>query len=120
MSRRTRAWQLLTTVALALGCSPTPSADPIEDAVCSNKTKCPAGYECPNNPGDPLSTGKCEYQKCGLTDLCKKPHQECPLKEETAMCDRKDNDKYCECVRPSSEEVPTTPTTGGPPTTGKP
>ena len=37
------------------------------------------------------------------------------------MCDRKDNDKYCECLRPNSEDVPVTPTTGGdPPTTGKP
>ena len=63
MSQRTRAWQLLATVALALGCNPSPSADPIEDAVCSNETKCPTGYKCTNNPGDPLSTGKCEYQE---------------------------------------------------------
>lgn len=119
---RRRTWQLLATVALALGCNnPTPSADPIEDAVCSNKTKCPAGYKCDNNTADPHSTGKCVYQECGLTDLCKKPQKQCPLKEETAMCDKKDNDKYCECVRPNSEDVPTTPTTGGdPPTTGKP
>ena len=69
MQRRT--WQLLATVALALGCnSPTPSAaDPIEDAVCSNKTTCPSGYKCTNNTADPHSTGKCEYQECGLTDF---------------------------------------------------
>lgn len=121
MQRRT--WQLLVTVALAFGCgsNPEPPEDPVKGATCSNKTKCPHGYKCTNDPGDPHSTGKCEYQVCGLTDLCKKPHKECPLPVETAMCDKFDNDKYCECVRPNSEEVPTTPTTGDPPpTTGKP
>ena len=93
-----------------------------EDVACSKYTTCPAGYKCTNDPGDPQSAGVCKYQACGLTDLCKKPQKQCPLKEETAMCDRFDNDKYCECVRPSSEEVPATPTTTGdpPPTTGKP
>lgn len=121
MSRRTRAWQLLVTATLLLACNKEDKTnDTYEGVTCSNMTKCPSGYKCTNNPADPHSTGECKYQECGLTDLCKKPQKLCPLKQDTAMCDRFDNDRYCDCVRANSEEVPPTPTTGGPPTTGKP
>ena len=122
MSRRTRAWQLLVCVPLLWACHKEDKTnETAEDEACSQYTKCPAGYKCTNDPGDPQSAGVCKYQACGLTDLCKKPQKDCPLKSETAMCDRFDNDKYCECMRPNSAEVPTTPTTGDPPpTTGKP
>ena len=127
MSRRTRAWQLLFSASLLLGCNgsgcnPEPETGKIVDVECGAYTTCPSGYECIYgagiNPDNPKSIGKCEYKECGLMDLCKKPQKRCPLKEETAMCDRFDNDKYCDCVRPSSQEVPSTPTTGGTPTTG--
>lgn len=121
MSQRTRAWQLLVTAILLLACKKDDKinpGDPYEGATCSNQTKCPFGYKCTNNAADPLSTGKCEYQVCGRTEPCKEPQTQCPLKVETAMCDKFNNDKYCECVRPNSEDVPSTPTTGGP-TTGK-
>jgi len=42
------------------------------------------------------------------------------LAGRVVRCDSLNNDKYCECQRPNSEEVPATPTTGDPPTTGKP
>ena len=51
--RRTRAWQLLTTVALVLGCNPGPkneAEDPVKGETCSHQTKCPDGYTCSNNP----------------------------------------------------------------------
>ena len=121
MSRRTRAWQILVSVSLLLGCNKEDKTnETYDDVVCSKYTTCPAGYKCTNDPGNPQSTGVCLYQECGLTDHCKKPQKQCPLDVETAMCDSRNNDKYCECIRPNSEEVPATPTTGGPPTTGKP
>lgn len=119
--RRTRAWQLLVSATLLLACNKEDKTnDTYEGATCSKYTTCPAGYKCSNDPGNPQSTGVCLYQECGLTDLCKKPHKECALKSETALCDSLNNDKYCECQRQNSAEVPATPTTGDPPTTGKP
>ena len=129
MSQRTRAWHFLLSASLLLGCNGSgcnpPKKSQLTDAIldeeCSKMTKCPAGYECDfgaANSSDPNSLGTCTYKECGLTDLCKTPHTECALSDETAMCDRRKNDKYCECQRPSSQEVPSTPTTGGPPTTG--
>ncbi len=114
---RRLTWQLLAAVTLTLGCSNAPSStDPIEGATCSNKTKCPGGYKCTNNPGDPLSTGKCEYQECGRTVGCK-TSMTC-VGNETAVCDEKKPDKLCSCVTPNSGDVPATPTTGNTPTTG--
>lgn len=115
---RRLTWQLLATVTLALGCSsPTPAEDPIQGAVCSNKTRCPGGYKCTNNPGDPLSTGKCEYQECGRTVPCETP-MTCIADKETAVCDEKKPGKLCSCVTPNSGDTPVTPPTGNTPTTG--
>ena len=118
MSRRTRAWQLLVSATLLLACNQD-ETDKVEGTPCTKDTKCPAGYDCTNDPGNPKSVGECKYRECGLTDLCKKPQTQCLLKTETAMCDKKNNDKYCECIRPNAEDVPATPTTGAP-STGKP
>ena len=127
MHRRTRAWQLLFSASLLLGCkNPEPADGKLVNVECGAYTKCPSGYECNYGGKDsknPKVTGLCEYVTCGLTDLCKKPHPECSLKEETAKCDKFDNDHYCECIRPSSQDVPTggtgpgdpTPTTGDKP-----
>ncbi len=123
MSRQTRAWQLLLGASLLLGCNSTATntTDIVEGTKCGAHTKCPFGYECNyggSDPNNPQSIGECKYKECGLKDVCKKPQKLCALDQETAMCDRFDNDKYCECERPNSEEVPSTPTTGVPPTTG--
>ena len=133
MSRRTRAWQLLFSASLLLGCNGSGCNNPntgttvdAVDAKCGLHTQCPFGYECnygASDPKLPQSVGQCEYKHCGLTDPCKKPQKNCALKEETAMCDRRNNDDYCDCVRPNSQDVPNTPTTGGPsppPTGGTP
>lgn len=116
-----RTWQLLAVLALVLGCSKGPTTDPedpVQGAKCSNHTKCPGGYKCTNNPADPLSTGKCEYQECGLTVPCK-TSMTCIADKESALCDNKDPDKLCSCVTPNSGDVPVTtgdvPTTGGKP-----
>jgi hypothetical protein len=123
MSQRTRAWQFLLGASLLLGSGcKTTAGDEIKDKVCGVNTPCPLGYKCAYedgiNPSNPQSLGKCAYVECELMDPCKKPHKQCALPDETAMCDRETNDKYCECVRPSSQELPNTPTTGAPPTTG--
>jgi hypothetical protein len=130
MSRRTRAWQLLIGASLLLGCNGSgcnngseTTSGKLVGVECGAHTKCPFGYECDygaKDPNHPKSVGLCQYVECKLTDLCEKPHKECPLPQETAICDKFDNDKYCDCVRPSSQDVPGTPTTGGPPapTTG--
>jgi hypothetical protein len=111
-------------VVLALGCSKPNDRDPEPKPKCSTKTLCNPGYECDfgtQNPLNPSSIGTCKYAAvCGLTDLCKKP-QAC-LPQEQAMCDRLDNDHFCHCATPTSQDVPVTPTTGtpttDPPTTG--
>lgn len=116
MSRRTRAWQLLVGVTLLLGCTKPNERDPEPEDKCSTKTACPAGHKCDfgsQNPSDPTAIGRCKYQVCGLTELCEKP-QACLAGQETAMCDKENNDKFCGCVRPNSQDVPGTPT----PTTG--
>ncbi len=80
MSQRTRAWQLVTAILL-LACNKddkTNPDDPYEGATCSKQTKCPAGYQCTNNAADPHSTGKCEYQVCGRTELCKERTSSAP------------------------------------------
>lgn len=128
MSRRTRAWQLLFSASLLLGCNgsgcePYPVPGKLVDVECGAHTKCPFGYECDygaKDPNHPNSVGICQYVECKLTDVCEKPHIECPLPQEIAMCDKFADDKYCDCVRPNSQDVPGTPTTGGPaaPTTG--
>ena len=126
MSRQTRAWLVLVSTSLLLGCNgsgckPEPEAGKLVDVQCGAYKKCPSGYECNyggSDPKNPKNFGLCEYVECGLTDLCEKPQTRCALKVETPLCDKFDNDKYCECVRPNSEEVPSTPTTGGTPTTG--
>ncbi len=126
MSRRTRAWQLLVGASLLLGCNKPPAAaDPIVGKKCGADTMCPFGYECQYDAGidpkNPNSIGQCKYLECKLTEPCKKPQplvKNCGLPTETLMCDKFDNDRYCDCVRPTSDEVPSTPTTGGPPTTG--
>lgn len=85
-------------------------------------TVCSTGYKCnygTANQSDPHAVGECDYQTCGLTDLCKKP-QACLPDKETATCDKFDNDKFCGCESPISREVPIDPTTGGPPTGGPP
>jgi len=120
MSRRQTAWQFLVSATLLLACNKEDKPNEVEGTPCSKYTMCPAGYKCTNDPDNPQSAGVCKYQECGLTDPCKKPQKQCPLKEETAMCDQRNNDKYCECIRPNAEEVPATPTTGTPPSTGKP
>lgn len=131
MSRRTRAWQLLLSASLLLGCHgsgcnpPTKSqlTDAILDEECNHKTKCPGGYECDfgsADPSNPNSLGTCTYVECGLTDICKQPQTKCGLPQETALCDKRNNDKYCECQIATSQEVPSTPTGGGTPTTGGP
>lgn len=116
---RRRTWQLLATMVLVLGCNPGKNEpdDPVKGATCSNKTKCPGGYKCTNNPGDPLSTGKCEYQECGIKVPCK-TKMTCAADNESAACDKFNPEKLCECQTPNSQEVPLTPTTGGTPTTG--
>jgi hypothetical protein len=115
---RRRTWQLFATVALVLGCNkePTGTTDTVEDTICSNQTKCPGGYKCTNNPADPLSTGKCEYQECGQTVPCK-TKMSCLADNESALCDKRDNNKLCECQVPNSQDVDLT--TGGTPTTGQ-
>jgi hypothetical protein len=112
---RRRNWQLLAIVALVLGCGPGPngSDDPVQGATCSNGTKCPGGYKCNNNPADPGSTGKCEYQECGQTVPCK-TKMSCLADNESAICDKKNPAKLCECQVPNSLDL----TTGGTPTTG--
>ena len=100
---------------LLLGCNgpKTGESDTEPMKKCSTHTACTAGYKCDfggANPSDPTAVGVCVYQKCGLTELCKKP-QPCLPDKETAMCDANDNDKFCGCVSPNSEDVPTTPTT---------
>lgn len=123
MSRRARAWQFFVSASLSFACNDTKTntSDIIEGTECSKNTKCPSGYKCDFGsaaPSDPASLGQCKYEACGLTDPCKKPQKACGLPEETAMCDRFNNDAYCECTRPNAQEVPSTPTTGGIPTTG--
>lgn len=113
MSRRTRAWQLLMSTTLLLGCVKPNERDPPPKANCSTKTACPAGHKCDfkgANPSDPHALGVCEYETCGLTELCKKP-QSCLPDKETAMCDKENNDQFCGCVGPNSQDVPSTPTT---------
>jgi len=113
MSRRTRAWQLLVSATLLLGCAKPNERDTPPKDKCSTKTACPAGYECDfkgANKSDPRAIGVCEYKVCGLTDLCKKP-QNCLPGQETATCDKENNDKFCGCVRPNAQEVPSAPTT---------
>ena len=118
-----RTWQLFLGVSLVLGCNgpKTGESDTDVKAKCSTHSACSHGYKCNYggaNPSDPHAVGECDYQTCGLTDLCKKP-QAC-LPSETASCDKFDNDKFCGCVGLNSEEVPADPTTGGTPTTGGP
>lgn len=82
---------------------------------CSTKTACPAGYKCDfgsENPSDPTVIGRCEYVECGLTELCKKP-QACLPGKETAMCDKENNENFCGCVGPNSQDVPPDPPTTG-------
>ena len=118
MSHRTRAWQLIVGATLLLGCKQgeTNAEDEVKGAKCGAQTKCPSGYTCDygtSNPNNPQSIGKCAYVECGLTDLCKKQEGNgCLLDKATASCDRFNPDKFCGCVEPLSQEVPTTPTTG--------
>ena len=132
MSRRTRAWQLLMGASLLLGCNgsgcnPPASTDPIVDKKCGAHTMCPFGYECRYedgvDPKDPNSLGLCKYVECQLTEPCKESQpseKDCALPTETLMCDKFDRDHYCSCVRPSSQDVPGTPTTGVPTPGDKP
>lgn len=106
--------------AYSRGATGPRDADPQDK--CSTHTPCKPGYKCDfgsANASDPHAVGACVYQKCGLTDSCKKP-QACLPDKETAMCDRQNNDVFCGCVAPNSQQVPSDPTTGGMPTTGKP
>jgi hypothetical protein len=119
MRRQFRHFLAVAALQLSFGgCGPgRPETGP-EGVTCSSLSKCPHGYKCSNNPADPHSTGECKYQECGLTDICNKP-QAC-IPNQTAMCDRFNNDKFCECEGLNSENVPNPPATGGDPTTGKP
>ena len=113
--------QIFFGISLLSGCNgpKTGESDTDTKAKCSTNTPCSAGYKCNfgnANPSNPHAVGECEYQTCGLTEPCKKP-QPCLPDKETASCDKFDNDKFCGCVSPNSQEVPSDPTTG-PPTTG--
>ena len=93
-----------------MGCSKPNERDPDPKDKCSAKTACPAGYKCDyGEETGQYAVGRCEYEVCGLTETCKKP-QACLPAQEAAMCDKIDNDKFCECVRPLSQDVPSTPT----------
>ena len=122
MSQKTRAWGFLAGVTLLLGCGKPNEGDGKPTVQCSTNTACPEGFKCNfggANPANPASLGVCEYQECGLTVACKKKYPDCPLPQETAMCDSENNEKYCGCVRPNSEPVPpTTAASGDTPTTG--
>lgn len=108
-------------ISLLSGCNGPKTGESNTDpkAGCSKHTPCSAGYKCNfggANPSDPHAVGECEYQTCGLTDPCRKP-QACLPDKETASCDRFDNDRFCGCLRPNSQEAPSDPATD-PPTTG--
>ena len=124
MSPQTFARLLCVGASLFVGCNkPEKAADTAGPAIdkCSTHTPCSAGYKCnygTANPSDSHAIGECDYQTCGLTDQCKKP-QACIPGKETANCDKFDNDKFCGCVSPTSQDVPADPpTTGSPTTTG--
>ena len=111
MSRRTRAWQLVVGVTLIMGCSKPNERDPPPEKTCSTQTACPAGYKCEyDDASGHYAVGHCEYEVCGQTEPCKEP-KTCLPGKETAMCDKMNNDKFCECVGPNSQDVPSTPTT---------
>lgn len=113
MTIKTSISLLLLGGCLFLGCKRPDTVEPPKK--CSKHTACSAGYKCNfhgENPSDPHAVGTCEYQSCGLTTPCKSP-QPCLPDKEVAMCDEMDQNKFCGCVGPNSQDVPSTPTTSG-------